>query len=96
MDVEAAKNLADEGGNISKESFMALGTKTKLVDLAGKAEADTPEHTPQHHPHHHQHHHHQKRVRHTQNAIYLLQLSTSTNLVDTAGSGQLESSRLVL
>ena len=70
--MEAAKNLADEGGNISKESFMALGTKTKLVDLAGKAEADTPEHTPQHHPHHHQNHHHQKRVRHTQNTIYLL------------------------
>ena len=52
---------------------MALGTKTKLVDLAGKAEADTPEHTPQHHPHHHQNHHHQKRVRHTQYIYYSCQ-----------------------
>ena len=50
---ETARNMADEAGNMSKENFLALGTKTKLVDLAGRAEADTPEHTPTKHPHHH-------------------------------------------
>ena len=43
---------------MNRENFLALGTKTKLVDLAGRPEADTPEHTPTKHPHHG----HQRRV----------------------------------
>ena len=54
--------MADEAGNMNRENFLALGTKTKLVDFKeGRAEADTPEHTPTKHPHHHGH---QRRVGH--------------------------------
>ena len=51
--------MLDEAGNMNRENFLALGTKTKLVDMTGRAEADTPEHTPTKHPHHHGH---QRRV----------------------------------
>ena len=45
------KKLADDDGNMTRENFLQLGTKTKLVDLAGR-EQETPEHTPTKHPHH--------------------------------------------
>ena len=51
--------MVDEAGNMNRENFLALGTKTKLVDMTGRQEADTPEHTPTKHPHHHGH---QRRV----------------------------------
>jgi len=51
LDIENAKNMADEDGNMTRENFMLLGTKTKLVDLAGKEQ--TPEQTPTKHPHPH-------------------------------------------
>ena len=63
LDDNVAKNLADEDGNITRENFVQLGTKLKLIDMAGKADHDTPEHTPTKHPHQHHHHHHNKRVK---------------------------------
>lgn len=56
LDEDVVKKMADEHGNMSRENFLQLGTKTKLVDLAGR-EQDTPEHTPTKHPHHSQKRH---------------------------------------
>ena len=53
LDEDVVKKMADEHGNMSRENFLQLGTKTKLVDLAGR-EQETPEHTPTKHPHHSQ------------------------------------------
>ena len=53
MDEDVVRKLAEENGNMTRENFLQLGTKTKLVDLAGR-EQETPEHTPVKHPHHSQ------------------------------------------
>ena len=70
MDIENAKNMADEDGNMTRENFMVLGTKTKLVDLAGKEQ--TPEQTPTKHPHPHHNYYSKKVVSVTSVCILIL------------------------